>query len=226
MTISTTFVLGANEAYFFNTPTHWAHHHLPADIETLFTKTPPIRDVIEFSLRTNGAYFISYRDHDAQLYCKHHNLPNPLVEYLYASHPGVVRDLSTLSVVLGPYDSYYAWDRTSASWSNVPAGLEKALLNRLESQDAWRTTWKADGYEAPCFVSLGNDGSYFMRTVSGGGCWDFKLPKVEGRSGLGTVGGDGWDGIRGTNKFLEESKDFTEVAVSQNAYVIRREIGD
>lgn len=214
MAISTTFVLGTKEAYFFNSPTHWAWHNLPPDVETLFTKTPAIQDVIEFTLGANQAYFVSYRDHDGQVLCKHYNLPNPLVEYLYASQPSVIRDLSSLSITLGPYDSYYAWDRASASWSNVPPGLEKALLNRLESQDAWRTIWKADGYETPSFVSLGNDGAYFMRTVSGGGCWDFKLPKVEGRSGLGTVGGDGWDGIRGTNKFLEESSDFMSVAVS------------
>ncbi|KAH6642474.1 hypothetical protein C7974DRAFT_430928 [Boeremia exigua] len=152
MTVSTTFVLGAKDTYFFNTPTHWAHHNLPGDINALFTKTPPIRDVIELALGVDGAYFVSYRDHDGGVLCKHYNLPNPLVEYLYASHPGVIRDLSTLSITLGPYESYYAWDRTSASWSNVPAGLEKSLLNRLESQDAWRTTWKADGYEAPCFA--------------------------------------------------------------------------
>lgn len=213
MTVSTTFVLGAKEAYFFNSPTHWAWHNLPPDVEALFTKTPPIRDVIELTLGANQAYFVSYRDHDGHVLCKHYNLPNPLVQYLYASHPAIIRDLSTLSITLGPYDSYYAWDQTSASWSNVPPGLEKSLLNRLESQDAWRTIWKADGYEAPSFVSLGNDGAYFMRTVSGGGCWDFKLPKVEGRSGLGTVGGDGWEGLRGTNRFLEESPDFTNVAV-------------
>ncbi|KAF3041521.1 hypothetical protein E8E12_004920 [Didymella heteroderae] len=226
MTISTTFVLGQKESYFFNSPTHWAWHSLPSDVETLFTKAPPIRDVIELALGANGTYFVSYRDHDGTVACKHYNLPNPLVEYLYASHPSVIRDLATLSIALGPYDSYYAWDRTTASWSNVPPGLEKSLLSRLESQDAWRTIWKADGYEAPCFVSLGNDGAYFMRTVSGGGCWDFKLPKVDARSGLGMVGGDGWEGIRGTNKFLEDSSNFAGIAAvhlmptQANAYVL------
>ncbi|KAF1348288.1 hypothetical protein EJ07DRAFT_169644 [Lizonia empirigonia] len=152
MAISTTFVLGPKEAYFFNSPTHWAWHNLPPEVKTLFTKTPSIQDVIELTLGANQAFFVSYRDHDGQVLCKHYNLPNPLVEYLYASQPSVMRDLSTLSISLGPYDSYYAWDRTSASWSNVPPGLEKALLKRLESQDTWRTTWKADGYEAPCFA--------------------------------------------------------------------------
>ncbi|KAF1926687.1 uncharacterized protein M421DRAFT_213913 [Didymella exigua CBS 183.55] len=226
MAISTTFVLGQKESYFFNSPTHWAWHNLPADVEALFTKTPPIRDVIELALGPNQTYFVSYRDHDGAVACKHYNLPNPLVEYLYASHPTVIRDLATLSIAIGPYESYYAWDRTSASWSNVPPRLEKALLGRLESQDEWRTLWRADGYEAPCFVSLGSDGAYFMRTVSGGGCWDFKLPKVDARSGLGTAGGDGWEGIRGTNKFLEDSSNFTGIAAvhlmptQANAYVL------
>lgn len=222
MTISTTFVLGSKEAYFFNTPTHWAWHNLPPDIEALFTKTPAIRDVLDLALGANQSYFVSYRDHDGQTRCKHYNLPNPLVQYLYASHPSVIRDLPSLSIALGPYDSYYAWDRASASWSNVPPGLEKALLNRLESQDAWKTTWKADGYEAPSFVSLGADGAYFMRTVSGGGCWDFKLPKVDGRSGLGTVGGDGWEGIRGTDKFLQDCSSFADIAVSTNTLAVER----
>jgi hypothetical protein len=37
-----------------------------------------------------------------------------------------------------------------------------------------------------------------MRTVSGGGCWDLKSRE---------------EGMRGTNKFLEESASFTGVAV-------------
>ena len=129
----------------------------------------------------------------------HYNLPNPLVEYLYHSHPHVIRDLSTLSISLGPYESYYAYDKTSASWANLPPVLEKAVLGRLESQDAWKTVWKDGGRDAPSFVCLGADGSYFMRTVGGGGSWDLRSKE---------------EGMRGTNKFLEDSKDFSGVAVS------------
>lgn len=133
----------------------------------------------------------------------HYSLPNPLVTYLYASHPHVIRDLQTLSITLGPYDSFYAHDKTSAQWANLPPLLEKAVLNRLESQDAWKTVWKENGQEAPSFVSLGADGTYFMRTVCGGGSWDLKItPKTES------------DGMKGTNTFLEEAKDFKGVAVS------------
>lgn len=131
------------------------------------------------------------------------------MEYLYASHPSIIRDLPTLSISLGPYNSYYAWDRTSASWSNLPASLEKGILARLESQDAWKTLWKAGGAEAPCFVSLGADGAYFMRTMCGGGCWDLK----SGKNGDGKVG---VDGLRGTNEFLEGCRDFCGIAVSLN----------
>src|SRR5690242_7424136 len=53
MPISTTFLLGPNSSYFFNTPTHWAYHNLPPDITSLFTQTPLI-SVIEFALGTNG----------------------------------------------------------------------------------------------------------------------------------------------------------------------------
>jgi hypothetical protein len=176
-----------------------ARRNLPPDVEALFTKTPPIKDVIEFALGDNGAYFVSFRDHDGQTYCRHYNLPNPLTEYLYHSHPQVIRDLATLSISIGPYDSYYAHDKTSASWSNLPPALEKAVLNRLESQDPWKCVWREGGREAPSFVSLGSDGSFFMRTVSGGGSWDLK-----GKS----------EGMQGTNKFLEDSPNFQGVAVS------------
>ncbi|KAF2006224.1 hypothetical protein P154DRAFT_615568 [Amniculicola lignicola CBS 123094] len=171
--------------------------NLPPDIEALFTKTPAIKDVLELALGDAGTYFISYRDHDGEIYARHYNLPNPLTTYLYASHPHIIRDLSTLSITLGPYESYYANDKTSASWANLPPVLDKAVQSRLESQDAWKTVWKENGREAPSFISLGADGSYFMRTVGGGGSWDLK-----GKS----------EGMGGTNKFLEESKDFTGIA--------------
>lgn len=110
----------------------------------------------------------------------------------------MIRDLTTLSIALGPYESYYAYDKTSASWSNLPVALEKAVLSRLEFQDTHKTVWKEDGREAPSFVSLGADGSYFMRTVGGGGSWDLRSKE---------------EGMQGTNKFLEKSENFTGIAV-------------
>ena len=68
------------------------------------------------------------------------------------------------------------------------------------TQDAWKTTWKEGGRDAPSFVSLGADGSYFMRTVKGGGSWDLKGREKE-------------EGMKGTNKFLEDLSDFNGVAV-------------
>ncbi|KAF2016676.1 hypothetical protein BU24DRAFT_423049 [Aaosphaeria arxii CBS 175.79] len=197
MTVFVTFSMGSKEAYFFNSPTHWAWHHLPPDVEALFTKQPPIKDVIECAIGENGAYFVSFRDHDGQVYCRHYNLPNALTMYLYHSHPQVIRDLTTLSITLGPYDSFYAHDKTSAEWSNLPPLLEKAILNRVESQDAWKTVWRDGGREAPMFVSLGADGSYFMRTVSGGGSWDLRSKS---------------EGVMGTNKFLEDAPNFASIA--------------
>ena len=130
----------------------------------------------------------------------HYSLPNPLTEYLYGGQPHIIRDLNTLSITLGPWDSYYAHDKTTASWSNLPPPLEKALEHRLVSQDKLKTTWKDDGRDAPSFVTLGADGSYFMRTVKGGGSWDLKAKEKE-------------EGMKGTNKFLEDSPDFNGVAV-------------
>ena len=210
-----------------------ARHNLSPDVEALFTKTPPIKDVLELALGTQGTYFISYRDHDGQILCRkhlfifpilyilclcseyisltphtgHYNLPNPLVEYLYSSHPQVIRDLSTLSITIGPYESYYAHDKNSASWANLPPSLEKAILGRLESQDMWKTVWKDNGRDAPSFVSLGDDGSYFMRTVAGGGSWDLKSKA---------------DGMVGTNKFLDDSPNFQGIAVSLTSLISPR----
>jgi len=179
-------------------------HNLPPDIEALFTKTAPIQDVIELALGDQGTYFVSYRDHDGQVLAKHYNLPNALSSYLYHSQPYIIRDLATLSITLGPFESYYAWDKLSASWSNLPPKLEKSILNRLESHDAQRTAWKANGAEAPSFVTLGADEAYWMRTVSGGGCWDLKCSSKD----------DGMAGMRGINTFLEESNNFGGIAVS------------
>lgn len=92
----------------------------------------------------------------------------------------------------------------------MPPKLEKSILNRLESQDNWKTVWKAGGQEAPSFVSLGADEAYWMRTVSGGGCWDLKVNSAPANPGAV----DGMAGLRGTNKFLEESSDFGGIAVS------------
>ncbi|CAI6329063.1 unnamed protein product [Periconia digitata] len=213
MTIFVNFVLGPKEAYLFNSPTHWAWHNCPPDVEALFTRQPPIGDVLEYALGEGGAYFLSYRDTDGDIKCSHFNLPNPLTNYLYEGHPHVIRDLATLSITLGPWESYYAHDKNSASWANLPASLEKAILNRLVSQDAWKTTWEENGREAPSFVSLGADGSYFMRTVRGGGSWDLKNAAKE-------------EGMGGTNKFLEEAPDFSGVAAlylfpsSPSSYVL------
>ncbi|KAF1830101.1 hypothetical protein BDW02DRAFT_642408 [Decorospora gaudefroyi] len=148
MPIFTTFVMGSKESYFFNTPTHWAWHNLPPDIEALFTATPPITDVIELALAPNSTYFITYRDATNTIHSKHYNLPNPLTDHLYASHPHIVRDLATLSITLGPWDAYFAWDKTAASWSNLPPALEKAVLARMLGEGRW----KDDGAQAPCFA--------------------------------------------------------------------------
>lgn len=69
MTIFVNFTLGAKEAYLFNSPTHWAWHHLPPDVEALFTKQPPIKDVLEFALGEGGAYFVSFRDETGAVGC-------------------------------------------------------------------------------------------------------------------------------------------------------------
>lgn len=55
-----------------------------------------------------------------------------------------------------------------------------------------------------------------MRTVSGGGCWDLKCSAAP--TNPGAV--DGMAGLRGTNRFLEESRDFGGVAVSLVRFLV------
>jgi len=61
--------------------------------------------------------------------------------------------------------------------------------------------WKEDGREAPSFVNLGPDGSYFMRTVKGGGSWELKNKEKA-------------EGLKGIDEFLDKATDFSGIAVS------------
>jgi hypothetical protein len=49
--------------------------------------------------------------------------------------------------------------------------------------------------------------------MSGGGCWDLKISAPPTNPGAT----DGMAGLRGTNKFLEDSSDFNGIAVSLSA---------
>lgn len=64
-------------------------HNLPPDVEALFTKQPPIKDVIEFALGEEGAYFVSYRDADGAVYCRKSSLfSQPIDISCIRSHSG------------------------------------------------------------------------------------------------------------------------------------------
>ncbi|KAF2502693.1 hypothetical protein BU16DRAFT_16975 [Lophium mytilinum] len=183
-----TFAMGSKDAYFFNTPTHWAWKNLPPDVESLFKKQPAVKEVFELALGDQGAYFVSFRDADGLIYCRHFNLPNPLTSWLYNSQPQIIRDLTKLYITLGQYESYYAADGSSSSWANLPPTLEKALESRRTEHSPWKPG------EEPTFVSLGAEGRYFMRTANGGGGWELK-GKAEG-----------------INKYLTDAPNFSDIA--------------
>jgi hypothetical protein len=73
-----------------------------------------------------------------------------------------LRDISQ-KAVLGPSKSFIAWDKSSIRWSNLPAGLERAI-------QSWLGPW---GWTqgAPSFVALGADGAYFARSECGAFAW-------------------------------------------------------
>jgi hypothetical protein len=62
--------------------------NLPSDVEALFTRQPPIKDVIEFALGDLGTYFVSYRDHDDQILCRKSPLSSyPHISIVQISYP-------------------------------------------------------------------------------------------------------------------------------------------
>lgn len=69
------------------------------------------------------------------------------------------RDIPSLSVELGPNNSFFARDRDSYRWHNLPDALEEAIQQRL-SPMGWRAT--------PEVILLGADGAFVYANHCGG----------------------------------------------------------
>lgn len=113
----------------------------------------------------NNKYAFSIVDKAGQTTFYFSNLPKALNEYL-KDEKGNCAKGDDLKVVLGPDDSFFAWDRTSMRWSNLPAGLESSLQGWL-SPSGWL-------YGPPRVVALGKDGGYFALTEYG--AWSYWMP--------------------------------------------------
>jgi len=113
-------------------------------------------------------YFFNYveKNGDQRLTKFHHSsMPEELLEYCRDKN-GKWDKGEHLRVVLGPNKSFFAWDRTSVRWSNLPAGLESAIQGWL-SPMGW-----AQG--PPRIIALGKDGAYFA--MSEYGAWSCNAP--------------------------------------------------
>ena len=88
------------------------------------------------------------------------NLPSQLESWLIDPITQTCkRDIATLSVEFGPNNSFYARDKDSYRWHNLPDALEEAIQQRL-SPSGWMAR--------PDFVVLGADGAFIYSNDRGG----------------------------------------------------------
>ena len=80
----------------------------------------------------------------------------------------VVRDLSSLAVVLGPNKSYFAFDKNGSAWGNLPPELNAAVETGRDRNGRFKNG------QDPQSVALGPDGSYIYVNTGGGGNWNLK----------------------------------------------------
>lgn len=92
-----------------------------------------------------------------------HNLPLQLESWLIdpTTHT-CKRDIPTLAVELGPDRSFFARDKDSYRWHNLPDALEEAIQQRL-----CPAGWTA----RPDLVVLGADGAFIYANDRGGHCY-------------------------------------------------------
>ncbi|MCJ1350631.1 MAG: hypothetical protein MMC33_000612 [Icmadophila ericetorum] len=129
--------------------------NLPAAVDNLFTKQPPIKDVYELVLGPNGSYYIGYMAADGKNYTMHHGLPLHLNKWLSVNAKGFVdHDIRTTQITLGPNGSYVAKDKNKIQWCGVPDTLAK----RLNTYGTRGTKLVALGID-DSFVVVGTDGS-------------------------------------------------------------------
>lgn len=81
---------------------------------------------------------------------------------------GVARDISSLSFVLGPNKSYFAFDKNGSAWGSLPPALDTAVEAGRDNKGRFKPG------QGPQSVALGPDGSYIYVNTGGGGAWNLK----------------------------------------------------
>ena len=137
---------------------------LPQGVRDLFLlPEPKAKDVIEIALGPEGSYAVVYQS-SAGLRLLYHGLPDALRQWLIpVAGKGVsaTRDLNSLQVSLGPNNSFFAFDKKGALWSNLPKDFDYALSLRRNSKGNFNTG------KYPSSVSFGPDGSFVMIMADG-----------------------------------------------------------
>ena len=81
---------------------------------------------------------------------------------------GVARDIPSLSFVLGPGKSYFAFDKNGSAWGSLPPALDSAIEAGRDKKGNFKYG------QGPQSVALGPDGSYIYVNTGGGGSWNLK----------------------------------------------------
>ena len=97
------------------------------------------------------------------------DLPAGLETWLVpAAGKGVARDIASLSFILGPGKSYFAFDKNGSAWGNLPPALNAAVEAARDKKGHFNPG------QGPQSVALGPDGSYIYINTGGGGVWNLK----------------------------------------------------
>jgi hypothetical protein len=139
-------------------------HNLPADVQERFS-SEKVADVCVASFGdTSDRYFFSLEvkgetdeSERSIVSCYGGDCSETLKEYV--NEVAGRGDLPYLKVVLGPRDSFFAWDRVSMKWEGVPRGFESVIQKWLSPMG-----WKSG---PPRIVAFGKDGAYFVKSEYG-----------------------------------------------------------
>ncbi|CAD6593664.1 MAG: hypothetical protein ASARMPREDX12_007422 [Alectoria sarmentosa] len=146
--------LGPGETFLFDTPGGTTTINLPEglkDLEEGVGQGRPIQAIYSLNFGWNGAYILAARTVNGPV-IRTQNLPPQLDFWLIdpITHT-CKRDIASLTVELGPNGSFYARDKDSYRWHNLPDALEEAIQQHL-----CPAGWTAK----PDFVVLGADGAF------------------------------------------------------------------
>ena len=156
-------VLGPNGSYFFKTSEKLSWKGLPADVVALIKTEPNLKEVYELAIGPNGSFAAIWIDRTGRFRIRHQGLPASLRNWVINPATNVVnsgRDVATLSITLGPDDSFFAFDKSDAKWA-LPPPISAQIEQFRQSSGGFKVG------SFPRSVSLGPDGTFIFISVRG-----------------------------------------------------------